>query len=256
LELRERLGFRDGDRGLHTGRSMMYADIERLLDASRPDAGLEEFKRLAVEDNVLGKRTAITREHTRRKLKALYGLDPSIPVYRVMRQLWELDHDGRPLLALLCCAARDPLLRRLAPEILSAKPGAPTVASDVVTMIERMMPGRFSESSTSSLATHVLTSLTVAGHVEGRGKKTRARATPTPGSTAYALFLGFLEGARAQQLYHTEWAALLDVKPGRIDELARLAGQRGWIDYRNAGGVIEVRFPDLLTAEEQEWLRE
>jgi hypothetical protein len=235
---------------------MMYADIERLLNASPADAGLAEFKRLAVDDNVLAKRTAITREHTRRKLKALYGLDPAIPVYRVMRRLWEVDRDGRPLLALLCCTARDPLLRTLAPEILTAKPGTPTFAGEVVSMIDRTMPGRFSESSTSSLATHVLTSLTVTGHIEGRGRKTRAKASPSPGPAACALFLGFLEGARAQQLYHTVWAELLDATPDRVDELARLAGQRGWIDYRNAGGVIEIRFPDLLTAEEQEWLRE
>ena len=256
LEIRERLGFRDGSRGLHTGRSMMYADIAGLLEAAPPDASLEDFRRLTIDDNVLAKRTAITREHTRRKLKALYGLDPAIPVYRVMRQLWDLDQDGRPLLALLCCAARDPLLRALAPPIIAVQTGEPTPSSEVVEMIDRVMPGRFSESSTSSLATHVLTSLSATGHVVGRAQKTRAQAIASPGSAAYALFLGYLEGARAQQLYRTVWANFLDATPNRVDELARIAGQRGWIDYRNAGGVIEIRFPDLLTVEEQGWLRE
>ena len=38
---------------------------------------MPDFRRAVVEENVLGKRTVTTREHTVRKLKALDGLDPT-----------------------------------------------------------------------------------------------------------------------------------------------------------------------------------
>jgi hypothetical protein len=34
------------------------------------------------------------------------------------------------------------------------------------------------------------------------------------------------------------------------------AANRGQIVLRSAGGVVEVRFPGYLTAEEEQWLRE
>ena len=39
-------------------------------------------------------------------------------------------------------------------------------------------------------------------------------------------------------------------------EMALVASQRGLIDYRSAGGMIDVRFPDLLTSEEEDLLHD
>ena len=95
------LGFRDGDRGTHSSRTIMLNDVELLFDATESDAVVADYRRVVVEENVLGKPTHITREHTVRKLKALYGLDPSIPVFRSFRMLWDLDKEVSCILSLL-----------------------------------------------------------------------------------------------------------------------------------------------------------
>jgi len=255
-ELRSRLGFRDGDRGTHSSRTLMLRELELLLEATPADAGIADYRRAIVEDNVLGKRTHTTREHTTRKLKALYGLDPAVPVFRALRRLWDVDAEGRPLLALLCGFARDPLLRMTADVVLDAEVGSQITPEDVEERLRREAPGRFSESSERSIARNVLSSWTQSGHLTGHLKKTRARASATPGSTAYALFLGYLEGRRAQRLFASTWARLLDAPTERLLDFARAASRRGWLDFRSVGSVIEVRFPDLLSPEEEELLHE
>jgi hypothetical protein len=234
----------------------MLRELELLLEATPADAGIADYRRAIVEDNVLGKRTHTTREHTTRKLKALYGLDPAVPVFRALRRLWDVDAEGRPLLALLCGFARDPLLRMTADVVLDAEVGSQITPEDVEERLRREAPGRFSESSERSIARNVLSSWTQSGHLTGHLKKTRARASATPGSTAYALFLGYLEGRRAQRLFASTWARLLDAPTERLLDFARAASRRGWLDFRSVGSVIEVRFPDLLSPEEEELLHE
>lgn len=255
-DLRARLGFRDGDRGTHSSRTLMLKELGLLLEATPPEAVMEDFRRAVVVDNVLGKRTYTTREHTVRKLKALYGLDPTLPVYRALRTFWELDRDGRPLLAMLCAFARDPLLRLTSDAVLNAEVGTTVTPEQLEDLLNERAPGRFSETSLRSIARNALSSWTQSKHLTGKVKKMRKRAAATPGNTAYALFLAFLEGRTARRLFDSVWARILDVPAGRVIELAQAASRRGWIDYRSAGEVVEVRFPDRLTAEEEELFHE
>ena len=234
----------------------MLRELELLLDSTPADASIADYRRAIVEGNVLGKRTHTTREHTIRKLKALYGLAPAVPVFRALRRLWAVDVEGQPLLALLCGFARDPLLRMTADAVLDAEVGSQITPEDVEEMLRREAPGRFSESTERAIANHVLSTFTQSGHLTGHLKKTRARASATPGSTTYALFLGYLEGRRAQRLFASTWARLLDAPTERLLDFARAASRRGWLDFRSVGSVIEVRFPDLLSPEEEELLHE
>ena len=234
----------------------MLAEIEALLESTPPDAVMADYRRAVVDGNVLGKRTHVTREHTVRKLKALYGLDRALPVFRALRTFWPLDVAGRPLLAMLCGFARDPLLRMAAEAVIGAEVGAVVVAADVKQMLRERAPGRFSETNEQAIAVRVLSSWTQSGHLSGQAAKSRIRANPTPGSTAYALFLGYLEGRRAQRLFDSMWARILDAPVPRLMDLAVAASRRAWLDFRSVGAVIEVRFPALLNVEEEELLHE
>jgi len=254
--VRQRLGFRDGDKGTHSSRTLMYAELEELFRETQPEAVVADYRRAIVEDNVLGKRTHTTREHTTRKLKALFGLDPQIPIFRALRRFWQVDEQGRPLLAMLCGFARDPLLRNTADAVLGAAVGTTVIPDAVEKTLRRNAPGRFSETNEIAIARRILSSWTQSGHLEGQQTKVRKRATATPGSTAYALFLAHLEGRRAQRLFDSIWGRILDGSNGQLVELAKAASQRSLIDFRGAGGVIEVRFPDLLTSDEEELLDE
>jgi len=44
--VRSRLGFRDGDRGTHSSRTLMLRELELLLDATPAGAGVADLRRV------------------------------------------------------------------------------------------------------------------------------------------------------------------------------------------------------------------
>ena len=71
---------------------------------------------------------------------------------------------------------------------------------------------------------------------------------------AYAFLQGHLEGHRGQMLFDTVWARSLDQPTSLLQDLAFGASQRGLMEYRHAGGVVEVSFHELLRPFEGELL--
>ena len=252
----ERLGFRSGERGTHTSRTMMLTELQALLAALPADATRDDYEQAITEDNVLGKKTASTRRLTVKRMGELYALDPTVPLFRLLRHLWEFDAAGRPLLSCLCANARDPLLRITAPAVLDVQEGEPYSKEQAMALLTEGTGDRFNPGTVNKIARNTASSWTQSGHLQGRAKKLRARAQATPSSTAYALLLGFMTGARGEMLYTTYWAQLLDARPSQIDALAFEASRRGWLDYRRLGNVVEITFPDLLTDAEMEMVRE
>lgn len=252
----EAFGFRNGDRGVHSSRSMMFADLEQLMQTTAADRTYRGYREELDDENVLGKRTAVNKTHTARKLKALYGLDPSITVFRLLRHFWELDDGtGRPLVALLCATARDPLLRSLTPALLALEPGAVLEYEPLEAALRDSTGDRFSEKTLVSIARRASASWIQAGHLSGRSRM-RQRAHPTPATTAYALALGYLEGRRGALLFSSLWARLLDAREEDLRDLTQVASRNGWLVYRGIADVVEVRFPDLWTPDERELLHE
>ena len=73
---------------------------------------------------------------------------------------------------------------------------------------------------------------------------------------AYALFLGYLLGGRGQALFENEYAAFLDCSKLQAMDLTAEASSRGWLVFKRAGEVVEVLFPNLMSASELEALSE
>lgn len=253
---RSRLGFRDGDRGTHTSRTIMSAELRLLLDSLSPNASRADYRRAVIEDNVLGKRTGATRKLSFQRMSELYGLDPDIPMFRYMRFLWEIDEEGRPLIAFLCAYARDPLLRLTSPAVLEAEPGTPIDKRYLEkTLVEGVLE-RFNPSILNKIARNAASSWTQSGHLAGRARKIRSLPKATPGAAAMALFSGYLEGLRAERLFTTPWTRLLELPPPGLQDLTQEAARRGWLDYLRVDTVVEVRFPGRLTPEEEAWTHE
>lgn len=206
--LRREFGFKAGAGGAHMARTMMLADLTALLAAAPPEAKREEFNRLIVEENVLGKRTSSNRWLTARHLADLYALDPGVTVFRLLRHFWDADAPSRPMLALLCAQARDALLRLSAKMVLATKPGATLTSSDFVNFFNRELPDRFSKSMTRSLSQNGAASWAQAGFFQGKVNKVRLRPVVTPAVAAYALALGYLCGLHGQLLLESDWARL------------------------------------------------
>jgi len=120
----ETFGFRLGDKGTHSSRTMMLHELELVLGAVAPTTPRERYDRAILEENAAHKKTAAGRVQTRQRLVELYGLDLEVSLFRVFRRLWEVAREGRPQLALLLAMARDPLLRATALPILELPIGA------------------------------------------------------------------------------------------------------------------------------------
>jgi len=252
--LRDRFGFRDGDRGTHTTRTIMLAELRLLLEGNPVAATKSDYRTSIIDNNILGKPTQSTRQETAQRLSQLYGLDPSVTVFRLLRFFWT-DHQAQPLLALLCSMVRDPLLRITVEPILQAALGQVTGKHEIERVVAQAAPNRFSPSTLSAIARNASSSWTQSGHLTGRQKKIRTQPVVTVGSVAYALALGYLEGDRGQLLFETLWMKLLGIPTNKAISLVIEASRRGWLDYRGVGSVVEVRFPELLTSEEQKWLQ-
>ena len=235
----------------------MLADVRQLFDATPPGITYEDYRDAIMGHNVLAKGTASTRLWSWKKLRELYGLDPRLAVFRCFRVLWEIDAgEGRPLLAILCACARDPLLRMSARLIFDAPIGSIVGPTDFGEAIQKAAPDRFSPTNLKAIGNRTCSSWTQSGHLVGDKIRTRTHPTVSPNAIAYALVLGRLTGARGPLLFSTFWTALLDTPTDALFELATLASQRGRIDLRRAGSVVDVGFSKLLTAEEEGALHE
>ena len=225
-----RAGFRFGERGTHTD----------LFTAVPPRMDREAYRTAIIDDNVLGKPTAATRRLTNQRLGELYGLDPRLPLFRVLRRLWLIDEAGRPLLAILCALARDPLLRSTAPSVLRLPVGAELVRATFLEEIRDVVGSRLNDAVLDKVARNAASSWSQSGHLVGRVRKIRTRVTPTPGPLALALWMGTLEGRAGEALLGSRWTHVLDRTGRELLPVALQAKQLGLIRARAGGGVVEI----------------
>jgi hypothetical protein len=225
---------------------MLLADVRALLASCPPDATAAEYRAAIVEQNVLMKATMANRRETFQRLRQFYALDRDVLLFRALRTLWDADMEGQPLLALLCVAARDPVFRATAELVLSTPYGESLLTQTVEEVVQGAFPHRYGPKSLKSIGQHILGSWQQGGHLQGKMLKRRGKAHATPAATAYALLLGYLCGARGLSLFESLWARLLDVPPVEMDGLAFATSQRGWLDYRRVGSVVQIDFLALL----------
>jgi hypothetical protein len=225
----------------------MLAELTELFAATSPDATTSDLRAAVVAENLLLKPTMTTREKTFSALKMRYALDPALPIYAALRTFWDRDPDGRPLMALLVAAFRDPLLRVVAPLVIDAAVDSPLRAIDFRTKISQAFPNVMSERSLQAASERMTSTFAQSGHLRGRGVRYRQRVHATPGSVTIALLLASFENRGGMRLLESDWAALLDTPPEMLLAEARLAAQRGWLDYRQAGDVLEIGFRGLFS---------
>lgn len=234
--------------GPSISQTIMVASLQRLLSVVPPTGAPEDYRSAVVNENVLAKQTTGGREWAFRRLRQFYGLDPRVLLFRALRDLWPDDIAGQPLLAMLCALARDPVLRASSVVILDSTYGSEVTPAAFDAAIEETFPGRYNDNTRLTTAQKVASSWHQSGHLclETRTRKVRSKPHTTAGDVAYALLLGHLEGTRGQALFETNWARILDQPKSRLVDLAQAASQRGLIEFRSAGGVVDVGFRELL----------
>ena len=233
-------GFRFGDRGTHTSRTIMLTELGDVLEAIPDAVGRDAYTHAIVEENVLGKPTIATRRWTHQRLRELYGLDPRLPLFRVLRRLWPIDEPGRSLLAMLCALARDPLLRSTQSAVLALPAGAELVRAVFLGSLRDAVGERMNEAVLDKVARNAASSWSQSGHLQGRMRKLRTRVTPTPGALAMALWLGTVEKLAGRSLLECRWTRVLDRTGAELLPLALEAKRLGLIHARAGGGVVDI----------------
>jgi hypothetical protein len=241
----EKAGFRLGAKGTHSSRTIMLAELTVMLDTAPETATRAEYAAAILEDNCLSKATAATRSLSNQRLGELYGLDPALPLFRVLRRLWLLDPSGRALLALLAALARDPLLAATCPAVIPLPAGAELQRGLMKAVLRAWADGRFNEDVLEKVCRNAASSWTQSGHLEGRTFKKRRLVHASPITVAFALYLARAAGYRGAELFSSAWLRLLDCDPGQARQLALEAKRIGLIDLRMAGDVVELNLSRL-----------
>ena len=231
-----------------TSHSVGIAQLDQLLQSLPPEADTLDYRRAVVDENLLGLASESGRVWRFKTLRRLYLLRPNSLLFRALRDLWVDDPEARPLLAALCAIATDTVLRASAIVITETSIEDEVTSGDFAAAIEARYPGAYAPSTLQKAASNAYRSWEQSGHLgpATSGRKSRKQATSRPANVAYALLLGHLEGHRGEALFETRWTEILDQPCSGLYELALAASQRGMIEYRNAGGVIEVGFRELL----------
>ena len=98
--------------------------------------------------------------------------------------------------------------------------GVPAPQGTIITperignVIGEAIPERFSRNTLGTIARNAASSWTQSGHLTGKVRKVRTRAIATPAAAAYAVALGYMDGARGKLLLSTPWSRLPLVRVG------------------------------------------
>ncbi len=234
--------------GAATSRTLMLAELSALLAGTPAGAVKDAYKAAVIDDNVLLKPSAGTRAKTYAYLRDRFALDPDVPVFGLLRLLWNRDPSGRPLVAVLVASSRDPLLRATFPALIAYEPDQPVSSRSLGQAIENAVPGRFNDKTIKATGARVVSTYKQSGHLRGRSKVYRQRVTPTPGSVTVALLFAALGGAGGLALLDSDWVRVLDSPGERVLAEARIAASRGWLEIRQAGDVLDISFDRLLAS--------
>ena len=248
-------GFRTGQRGTHTSRTIMLDELTHLLEVVPSDARRGDCAEAVVAGNCLGKRTAATRRASYQRLAELYGLDPQLILFRALRHLWERDEDARPMLALLLALARDPLLRASAASVFATPIGHEFSRQGMKDDLAAAVADRLNPATLDTAVRNASSSWTQSGHLQGRSRKARQRVRATPAATAYALLIGSAVGYGGHALLDSPWALVLDAQINELIELVVSARLFGFLEFKHVGKIMDISFPALVTDKEREFIR-
>jgi hypothetical protein len=241
----ETIGFRFGPKGTHTSRTMMLDELSRVLAAVGQNARRTDYAAAIVDDNCLSKPTASTRRLSNQRLGELYGLDPTIPLFRVLRRLWGLGTDGRPLVALLAAIARDPLLAATCSAIVLMPACAELHRDALKGALQAAVGDRLSDSTLEKVCRNAASTWAQSGHLEGRTFKKRRIVQPSTTAVTFAIYLAHAAGFRGAEIFSSGWLRVLDCDPSQARELALDAKRFGLLDLRMAGDVVELNLSRL-----------
>jgi hypothetical protein len=234
------LGFDDAPRGIHTHRTIMLKELEAALLAMGSEVSPKRLRDLAVNQNALGKATMSGRREVATRLVGLYSFDEGLPLVRAFMKLWAVSNASQPILALLMALSRDAILRTTANWMSQVTVGTIVTPKQIEGVLANDFTAKYAEPRRAEIARRIASSWKQSGHLRAGHPTVRAKASADPAATAFAIYVGYLRGARGKTLLDTVWVRLLDFESSEREVAIAEAHREGLITYKKIGEVVDI----------------
>lgn len=226
---------------IHTSRTIMFKELSNLISQ-------KVFTENQIQaQNTVYKATSSNLKKTIGFLSKLYDFKEQNTHWKVFIYLWnKADDNERRIITLLYALKKDDLLLLSAPLVLKANIGNTYNSKSFHKLFEDNFKNKYTIESIEASSRRLLSSWSQAGYFRGKYKKIRIPVNPGFIAVTFALFLGYDEGKRGEDLLKTKWINLLELSENKLRGLLSEAAIRDLIDYNYAGGVTAIRFEKLL----------
>jgi hypothetical protein len=237
------LGNLTKNKTVHTSRTMMFSELEKVMDhSSDADNFLE-----ALDLNVTGKKSSSGVEKTANYLKRLYGFDLKHHPFVALKYFWKIAEPAdKPLLAFIYAINHDNLLAESIEVLQNVKPGEKTTIELFEEEIEKYHPNKYSVNTRRSMAQNLASSWKQAGFIEGKVKNIRVEPAINYRVACFAFLLAYLKGKRGDFIWNSLGVNALCLYESKLRELAIECARKDLIQYQYAGSVTAIGFNNLL----------
>ncbi len=230
-------------RTIHTSRTMMFAELEKVMDYSIENDSFIE----SLAQNVTGKKSSSGVEKTANYLKRLYGLDMTYQPFKAFRYFWKLaDNKDKTLLAFIYAINHDDLLAESIQVLQIIKPGEKVGIELFEEVIEKYHPNQYSANTRKSMAQNIASSWKQAGFIEGKVKNIRRQPEINFSVACFAFLMAYIKGDRGDFIWNSIGVKALCLYESRLRELAIEGAKRDLMQYQYAGSVTAIAFHNLL----------
>lgn len=229
---------------IHTARTIMFAELEKVMDYSIESDNFQE----SLDNNVFGKKSADGIKKTSNFLKLLYGFDNQSSQFKAFKYFWKLaENEEKPLITFLYAIGNDYLLEESIPVVADVKLGEKVLIEKVEQDIESHYPNRFSPNTLRSMAQNIASSWKQAGFITGKVKNIRTQPEISFTVVAFAFFMAYLDGDRGDFILTSKWVKALCLNESKVRELAIEAAKRDFLQYQYGGSVTSISFSNLIS---------
>lgn len=228
---------------IHTSRTIMFAELEKVMDYSMDDGNFLE----SLGQNVTGKKSNSGVEKTANYLKRLYSFDSNNPQFSTFKYFWKITEPAeKPLIAFVYAINHDDILAESIQVLLATKHGDKVAIETFEDEIEKYHPNQYSPNTRKSMAQNIASSWKQAGFITGKMKNIRTQPEIGYKVACFAFLLSYLKGDRGDFIWNSKGVKSLCVSESKLRELAIECAKNDLMQYQYAGSVTAIGFNNLL----------
>lgn len=228
---------------IHTSRTIMFAELEKVMDYSMDDGNFLE----SLGQNVTGKKSNSGVEKTANYLKRLYSFDSNNPQFSAFKYFWKITEPAeKPLIAFVYAINHDDILAESIQVLLATKHGNKVAIETFEDEIEKYHSNQYSPNTRKSMAQNIASSWKQAGFITGKMKNIRTQPEIGYKVACFAFLLSYLKGDRGDFIWNSKGVKSLCVSESKLRELAIECAKNDLMQYQYAGSVTAIGFNNLL----------